>query len=695
MPSLLQKFEYRHLKSNGAWLALLVCFSGLALIPAIPTARAQFSDNAASTKIQNPAEVGDFFSQGMKQKVAGNWQKALDIWWESKEILTEKSLTEPRIGTAFIELVTQKKATQFYETASNLYYWGFSNKTALEFHKEIEKEMERLRPLLSEDRYKAWAKDVEDKNPELLIKILGFWIDKDPIPTTPINERLLEHWERIAYAREHFTKGSYTAYGTDDRGVIYVKYGNPDRKKSGFLGQGTSEIRAWVDDIFQADEEKGNPTTIQEDIQSWSERNSIIRSLVMSNPLPEYEAWVYYGLNSGNPLTYLFGRKEDRGAFRLVNGVEDFIPKREFNRYAEVGGILPGSIYQLAYYSDLFILGGIFEDRYNELESLWQLNLNSGHAPNNRIIRGMRNKFVSADVHDMAKLNAPSEKSGYDDIIKPISIACTQARFLDQDNEPTIALIASSSSPVFGVENLAGLIGGTGQTPYFIRHTLILRDTNWNETQRVEDYPPVGGDQTTVFFIRQSGEIKHKVFVAEAIDSQGSHKDTNPTELFYASDAIASGKAPVPKLEPLSSNPNRLEISDLILGINVPVSTDTARYPFPAIPSGRISKASPLQLYFEVYHLDLGSNKKAEYMVQYQIEKPIRRGIIGRVFGGSKKKQVVSLLSNYESISSRTKENMAFDISRVEPGQYEFLVEITDRNSNQKKSRKISFEIVE
>lgn len=82
-------------------------------------------------------------------------------------------------------------------------------------------------------------------------------------------------------------------------------------------------------------------------------------------------------------------------------------------------------------------------------------------------------------------------------------------------------------------------------------------------------------------------------------------------------------------------------------------------------------------------------------MVQYQIERPIRRGIIGRVFGGSKKKQVVSLISNYESISSRTKENMAFDISRVEPGQYEFLVEITDRNSNQKKSRKISFEIVE
>ncbi|MEE9170355.1 MAG: hypothetical protein V3U73_11345, partial [bacterium] len=63
MPSLLQKIEDRHLKSNGAWLALLICFSGLALIPAIPTAQTQFSDNAASTKIQNPAEVGDDISR--------------------------------------------------------------------------------------------------------------------------------------------------------------------------------------------------------------------------------------------------------------------------------------------------------------------------------------------------------------------------------------------------------------------------------------------------------------------------------------------------------------------------------------------------------------------------------------------------------------------------------------------------------
>ncbi len=52
-----------------------------------------------------------------------------------------------------------------------------------------------------------------------------FWNSKDPAPLTPANERLIEHYRRVAYARASFSEG---AFPFDDRGEIYVRLGPPD-----------------------------------------------------------------------------------------------------------------------------------------------------------------------------------------------------------------------------------------------------------------------------------------------------------------------------------------------------------------------------------------------------------------------------------------------------------------------------------
>ncbi len=57
-----------------------------------------------------------------------------------------------------------------------------------------------------------------------------FWLKRDPDPTTsPGNEVLEEHYNRLRYAREHFrsptTPGQY-----DDRGRIYIRHGPPDEE---------------------------------------------------------------------------------------------------------------------------------------------------------------------------------------------------------------------------------------------------------------------------------------------------------------------------------------------------------------------------------------------------------------------------------------------------------------------------------
>jgi len=60
--------------------------------------------------------------------------------------------------------------------------------------------------------------------------IESFWLRRDPTPDTIDNEFKDEHYERIAYANEHFASG-IPGWKTD-RGRIYVMYGKPDEIES-------------------------------------------------------------------------------------------------------------------------------------------------------------------------------------------------------------------------------------------------------------------------------------------------------------------------------------------------------------------------------------------------------------------------------------------------------------------------------
>lgn len=52
-----------------------------------------------------------------------------------------------------------------------------------------------------------------------------FWKSRDPAPLTPANERLVEHYRRVAYARALYAQGKFP---WDDRGEVYVRLGQPD-----------------------------------------------------------------------------------------------------------------------------------------------------------------------------------------------------------------------------------------------------------------------------------------------------------------------------------------------------------------------------------------------------------------------------------------------------------------------------------
>jgi hypothetical protein len=357
-----------------------------------------------------------------------------------------------------------------------------------------------------------------------------------------------------------------------------------------------------------------------------------------------------------------------------------------------VEGISPGAIYQLVYYSNLFILGGIFEQRYNDLESMWYHSFANGRSPGISTIRNMKRNYQILDQNDIAKAHAPTDISSYDSNIDSVRISCYQTRFIDKENKPVLSIIVFSSPQIYSIENVTQMMNGVPQ--YTLKHTLLLRDENWNEVQRVSDYPPAGFDNTSVYFVQQSELIQDAVIVAEAFATKPCNEQKLQKK-YFSTNAIAIGKTSLENKQPLSINPDELEISDLMLGELLTLDQDTSRYPFPVIPRNQISNSASLQLYFEVYHLKPGKDGKSSYTVQYQVEQKFKRSAIGRLLGRSNKKEVVSLVSNYESNSSTIRENIGFDVSTVKPGRYDFIVEVTDRVTKQKKSRVSSFQITE
>ena len=65
-----------------------------------------------------------------------------------------------------------------------------------------------------------------------------FWKRKDPDPTTTVNERLVEHYRRVVFARNHF---GVQEFPWDRRGEIYIRYGAPDDRQVFTFGVGEQQ----------------------------------------------------------------------------------------------------------------------------------------------------------------------------------------------------------------------------------------------------------------------------------------------------------------------------------------------------------------------------------------------------------------------------------------------------------------------
>ncbi len=633
----------------------------------------------------------DYYQKGLEYKKNGNWSKALQTWVAGSQRLQREGKSDPQIGIAFIELATEMKVKQWYNLACNLYNWGFSQSDIIKSREDIKQEIARIAPLMNKNEYQEWKGLLRRENNLLTEKIRSFWQAKDPTPSTELNERLVEHWERIAYARKNYQNANTTAYRTDDRGLIYVKYGKPERIKTGALGTNRAVMKIWSDVILEAEAgESGDGYLTNSELNKTVEQSLLLESVDRFNNSPDYEIWFYHSLSSDEPLFFMFGNIGGTGRYGLRNGIEDFIPRRAFMRSnTKLGaGILPGAILQSVYYSELSHLHPYFADRFYDLESMWDTIDRSGTAALSQFNNAVKNKrllFESMDSTDPVKASAPSDKSNFDKSVSEVDLVVEPFRFLGDKQKPMLALVTFSYPKI--KSKYINISSKQISLDYSTTHTIILLDKNKEEIKRLTDAVPTGYDNISTFILPHVTNQNEYRLYAEVFNIESNELElVKQGQSEKSPEIIGVGNKDIPGTQPLSISTDKLELSDLIIGVNSPDESETERLPFPVIPSRKIWSSDVLKIYLEIYHLYFAQDGIAHFTIDFKVSKLKDQT--------GDRKESISLSFDFDSPNSTSRESFGVDISNLTPGQFELSVLVTDTVSMQQKQRQAIFEIV-
>lgn len=649
------------------------------------------------------------YERGMEQLYRGNYSQALDIWYDAYE---NSDAVDSRIGIEFMRVASANSMRSYYETATQVYYRALTNGDGMQSRVAIRQEIDRLKPIIGDGIYRQWMNWWDEEDPALGTDMKGFWVQHDPTPANPTNERLVEHWQRISEAKERFNKNETTAYGTDERARIYIRYGEPDRMKNGILTLQSFNIKNWLENQLAPDRpNEDRPPDNMEDAD-FEIMQRLQNAIYEFHRYPEYEIWFFDQVvePQNQPVIFLFGTDVRNDEFALQTSLEDFIPERAFyvdNDDDEESlnftraGITPALILQLLYYEQLAQVDDFFAQRLNELQT--QI-LDQGIDA----FQGMDLAFQteSQQIINQQVNQAPIEQSTYANLIPQIPLHVYQYRFLDENLNPEIlTYVESSAQEAFLIdynrnegrnllqqENIDdGYNVLEEQTYYELNHNLLAYNDSWEVSVNQTDQPslmltrPTQDQQSTSVF-RQS----HTGQIFQSVSVELMNYNPNSQSLFetpFPPELRGWNKQQYRQPEPLISETDSLEVSDLVLGFNDEVATEP--FDFTVANNKLIPFGETLLLHFEVYNLVEQADGFSRFEMTYRIL-PVNEQ--GQVLSDQTEFVLTLNFTNEQTVA---REDLEIETTDLNPGLYELGVSILDTESNQTKERTIRFEVTE
>ncbi|TVQ03158.1 MAG: GWxTD domain-containing protein [Balneolaceae bacterium] len=613
-----------------------------------------------------------WLERGRLAEAAGEYEHALQIWSKAQSELRTPS-TE--LGLEYIRLASEQQLREYYPMAVAMYNWGLSDQEISGPNIDaLAAELARLEPLAGQEEFRRWTGLLEDRNPLLLDELRGFWQLMNPVPGRNYNPRLLEHWERIAYARKHFTRAVEPPYGTDVRGRYYVKYGEPDRKEEGMFSLNESDVSRAI-------------------------RNAEISSRAVIDILQRrahtphrYEYWIYDSPNEDMMfnLVLLFGERSAGGFDRLYT-LEDLFPNSLFTSNRQNFGLAAITVLEI-YYRQLANRDPYFMSMYHEVMSRKRSDLSPSLA--SQMVRFQNQVTTRRNLSP-----APEQISAEEKGIPSIPLQVYQYRLIDDEGNPfLLSFLESRITTAFVLDQREENGSVNGQellNRYELMHGLRVSDLHRRTIGLSRNHPDLIIDpfedspSSSIFTVPFVSAGTTQLFFAELTNiNPGSSRNF---ESLLPDDLRGLGRLELPQPEHLERD-GRLLMGDLILGYGkMPEAVEGVLFDFVVANDRRIPVDENLVVHFELYDLQQDGEGIANFEIEYEII-PVSRFLFWERFGDH---DDFSLTLSFSIDRPRFAESLEIETPGLEPGRYELIWRVRDLNSGYEVQQELRLEIIE
>jgi GWxTD domain-containing protein len=624
--------------------------------------------------------AAQWIDEGLEMEKQGNTEQALNHW-----MLAYSSLEEPSLALSheFLRVTTENELQRYYQVATTIYFWALTSENVQENKAALEKEVAYIKPLISDRDHRNLVRLLRDNNPEIFQELQIFWDTQNPVVFTRTNERLLEHWLRIAYSRQNFTRNQNSVYSADPRSEIYVKYGQPGRTHSGLLEY--SELGFYF-----------------EDYNTFDCRGMNVKSYIIGTP--EYEIWVYDNIQTRSPreLVYIFGTKANSGPFSRIASVGDFVNPALFRGGCSGNrGALVMEMYtrQLSsYHSDFFMANNRIMQKLDDPISPVGFDFAIVERGQQEVALNQLHRSVGPVISEYQKedFSIPVEAYVY--------------RLLDENNRPQLAVFLESKPqialfndlvqnqdimfdddlPIDDTEAIAEIFDF-----YRLDHGLQIRNRDRRLITQTRhrpvmliDYQDQDTRSSSVFIIPNLSADTKMIFNAEL---KNGYPGTTPSVNFsaFSNEIRGIGRLELNQPEPLSATPGELAVSDLILGVEKrDVIEEGQLFPFVVMHNRNLPARDAFVVHFEVYNLTSDADNLTSFEVEYNLTQI-------NWLGMRRQRDQISSTLSFQHDKTRFIESLEIQSVSLTPGTYELRMVFKDNVSGASVTRSQRFDVRE
>ena len=536
-----------------------------------------------------------------------------------------------------------------------------------------------------------------------------FWLRRDPDMMTRVNERMIEHYRRVWYARTFFAD---RVSPWDKRGEVYIRYGKPDYRSRSY--QRDLSVTPDVDAVRMR--------------MAASLYGAEASFMTFTGPVFPIRAFRHPITQRTQDELYGFGSADQRDANFLEDGFTsntDAADEEEFQERDLEGTPLTAPLTRSDYDDQD---GARFEEFGNQ------------------IARMKFGDYIPVTIHtDMATV--PWETWIYTQIQGGIEIVFTDEHKSGQFNFAPIPPVTALNNQLVNVTRLVKYApeiiyqNAAHETPDYYRPGIQgpalnfyydLANFQGSDGQtNVEVYYGIPPEQVQI--AEQADSAQVRVQCAMALADAGHttiYRDTREFnyegradfdrvrgaflpemlktgvppgkyELQVQIKDLASGHTGLYKqaVEVPDYNVEELRISDILLASEIGNAHSAGKFRKGDIrvvpmPTRNYREAQKVYAYYEIYNLTKNRFGQTDYEVKYVVRTVVGRseGVVGAVTSLFKRRKTQVSVS-YDHAGTATTEQQYFeiDLARAKPGVQVLEVEIKDRVSGKSDTREIQF----